>query len=69
MDRNILIRWIETTADGRKVPDFRLFKLPDSSPDELIAAYELLTGDSPTDRLDDDPRHVDGSPVTSPEAR
>ena len=69
MDRNILIRWIEATADGREVPSFRLFKLPDSSPDELIAAYELLTGDTPTDRLDDDPRLVEASPVTSPEAR
>jgi hypothetical protein len=68
MDRNILIRWIETAADGQEVPSFRLFKLPDSSPDELIAAYELLTDDSPTDRLDDDPRLVETSPMTSPEA-
>ena len=69
MDSNIQIQWVETDDDGQTIPEYRLFKIPDSSPDELIAAYELLTGDAPTDRLDDDPRHVEEAQFTSPEAR
>ncbi len=69
MDSNIQIQWVETDDDGQAIPEYRLFKIPDSSPDELIAAYELLTGDAPTDRLDDDPRYAEEAEFTSPEAR
>ena len=68
MDRNIQIRWVETTESGT-TETYRLFKIPDSSADELMAAYQLLTGHMPTDRIDDDPSVVEDIPVSSPEAR
>ena len=73
MDRNIAIRWIETNPDGTTAETSKLYKLPDSSPNELITAYEQLTGKSPTDRLPTDPLADDRNQTTtdsiSPEAR
>lgn len=70
MDRNISIRWIETNTNGTTTETFKLHKLPNSSPDQLIAAYQHLTGNSPTDRIADDPRtQTTTTETASPEAR
>ena len=69
MDRNISIRWIETTPDGTTDDTTRLFKLPHSSPDELAVAFQHLTGGQPTNRLADDLDHRSTNDTISPEAR
>lgn len=70
MDENISIRWVETNADGTTVETWRLYKLPDSSPDQLASAYRALTGNEPVLRIADDPRTVEPTPEpTSPEAQ
>ena len=68
MDRNIQIRWLTTSSDGGTEVSYRLFKIPESDPDQLAAAYHALTGNVPIDRLDDDPRNTEEAPVISPEA-
>ncbi len=57
MDENISLRWLETNTDGSTTETWRLLKLPNSSHDEIAAAFELLTGDVPNLRLADDPRN------------
>ena len=69
MDRDISIRWVESNPDSTTSDTRRLFKITNSSPDQLVTAYEHLTGVQPTDRLADDPAHHEpGVGVTSPEA-
>lgn len=70
MDENISVRWIDTRSDGSTSNSWRLFKIPNSNPDELAAAFQLLTGESPQIRLADDPRQNEPAPeMKSPEAR
>ena len=68
MDRNILVPWVTEGSGGIRTT-YRLLTIPDSGPDPLTTAYELLTGKIPVDRLNDDPRHQAAIEVTSPEAR
>ena len=70
MDENMSVRWIDTNGDGSTSYSWRLLKIPNSNPDQLAAAFRLLTGETPRLRLDDDPRETEPAPeVTSPEAR
>lgn len=69
MDENISVRWLETDAVGTTTETWRLFKVPDSTPDLLAAAYESLTGDAPHLRLADDPRVGATETIMSPELR
>ena len=56
MDENISLRWLDTDSRGTTVETWRLFKIPDSDPDQLASAYQHLTGGLPHGRLLDDPR-------------
>ena len=70
MDENISVRWLETNIDGTTTDSWKLFKVPNSNPDQLAAAFELLTGDVPNLRLADDPRNTQPvAEMTSLEAR
>lgn len=42
MEENIAVRWIETNTDGTIDETTRLFKVPNSNPDQLVAAYQQL---------------------------
>lgn len=55
MDRNMLLSWIDTNADGTSTYSWRLAKIPDSNHDQLAAAYQQLTGAQPHTRIADDP--------------
>ena len=70
MDENISVRWIDTNSAGSPSETWKLFKIPNSNPDQLAAAFQLLTGDLPHLRLADDPRQNESAPeTTNPEAR
>lgn len=70
MDENISHRWLEPNLDGSTTETWRLFKVPNSDPDQLAAAFVSLTGEQPSDRLDDDPRTGEAVvEVRSPEVR
>jgi hypothetical protein len=70
MDENISVRWLETNIDGTTTDSWKLFKVPNSNPDQLAAAFELLTGDVPNLRLADDPHNTQPvAEMTSLEAR
>ncbi len=70
MDTDISVRWMVTNSDGTTTNTWRLFKVPNSSPVELVAAYENLTDRQPSDRLDDVPSSETLTAVSfSPEAR
>ena len=63
-------RRVETDTQGTAAKTWRLYKLPNSSPDDLIAGYEQLTDKIPTDRIADDPRgRSTPTEKTSSEAR
>jgi hypothetical protein len=70
MDENISLRWIDTNSDGSTTETWKLFKIPNSNPDQLAAAYEQLTGSVPQARIADDPRDLEPTAeIVSPEAR
>ncbi len=68
MDRNMLIPSTIANA-GASQRTWRLPTIGNSDPDQLAAAYELLTGYIPADRLEDDPRLVPHVEALSPEVR
>ncbi len=67
MEHNTLVPW-PTWDHGETRATWRLLSIEASGPDELVAAYELLTGGLPVDRLRDDPRHYVESASLSPES-
>lgn len=69
MDENMLIRWLETSPGNPVSETWRLFKIPESHPDQLIRAYAELTGGVPQLRILDDPGTMDRqvTATTSPE--
>ena len=69
MDRDISVRWIETDAHGESRDTTRLYKVPNSSSDELISAYRQLTGNDPVARLANIDQHAAGEEAMSPESR
>lgn len=70
MDKNISVRWLDTNINGTTTETWRLYKLPNSNPDQLAAAYKHLTNHTPQLRLNDDPRHTQPTPqTTNPETR
>ncbi len=70
MDSDISVRWLVPASDGTSTETRRLFKVPNTGFDQLVAAYDMLTHALPTDRIADSriPRTT-VSTVVSPEAR
>lgn len=70
IDEDITVDWLQTNPDGTTTATTRLFKIPDSSPDQLTTAYHNLTGHNPDIHDHDDHDHTTPDPatVTSPEA-
>ena len=70
MDTDITVRWLETNDDGTTEETTRLFKVPNSNPDQLVAAYHELTGGVPQFRISEDARSTrTATETTSPEAQ
>jgi len=72
MDRDISVRWIETDEHGKTLDARKLFKIPNSSPEELFSAFTQLTGQDADIRLaEQQPLEAATAPdeaVVSPEA-
>jgi hypothetical protein len=69
MDRNITLRWLEPGPNDTSMETFRLIKIENSTHEELVDAYQLLTGTDPVDRSARSPTADTGSDLSSPEAR
>lgn len=68
MDEDITVRWLETAADGSTSYTWRLFKVADSEPEQLVAAYEQLTGSLPSLRVLDPACDASPIEISNPEA-
>jgi len=68
MDRDITVRWLMPGPNNTSVETFRLFKIEDSTYEELVEAYQLLTGSNPVDRNARSLAVETGSDLSSPEA-
>ena len=69
MDRDITVRWLVPGPNSTPVETFRLFKIENSTYEELVAAYQLLTGSDPVDRNSRSLAVETVSDLSSPEAR